>query len=167
MTSPLLSTLSPEPGLGTPCVQIMELPEASKEQLQDAWKAWMQEAGGWSKTQAGGIMHLQGGAAFRHLLYELLCVSSCCRTLRMKAQQLQLTQKRRSACTTCLLRLQWRRRAPSRPATRLARPCGSSASKRQGCGSTMQQIVHKAAAAVNLRPARAAPSCIAAGRQQR
>lgn len=36
------------------CVQIMELPEASKEQLQDAWKAWMQEAGGWSNAQAGG-----------------------------------------------------------------------------------------------------------------
>lgn len=35
------------------CVQIMELPEASKEQLQDAWKAWMQEAGGCSTRRLG------------------------------------------------------------------------------------------------------------------
>jgi hypothetical protein len=26
-------------------LQVLELPDASKDQLQDAWKAWLQEAG--------------------------------------------------------------------------------------------------------------------------
>lgn len=92
------------------CVeQVLEVPEASKEELQEAWKAWMQEAGGWLLR-----------CAVNRSTMDILCSSgfyvAICRPWK-PAPQLLL----HAVC------MQWRRPVPSLQATPPGKRCGSSA----------------------------------------
>ena len=106
----------------------MELPDASKEQLQDAWKAWMQEAG---ETVWALAACLAGWVACSLLAAGswpqgvLLALPSSC----VRARHYSRVHMYPLLLLLHHLSMQWRRRGPSHPATRPARPCGSSASK--------------------------------------
>ena len=142
----------------TAFAQVMELPDASKEQLQDAWKAWMQEAGGC--TVLGSMSPCQqaainGACSSQAILVHVACLLAeepvgcrcCCTTLRARlslyclgracklGRCIWLQANAWPAPPACV---QWRRRDPSHLATRLARRCGSSASEQLSMGGSLE-----------------------------
>lgn len=98
-------------------LQVLELPDASKDQLQDAWKQWMQEAGACRASPPSWA-----GAAVTLLHMQ----SSCGMTGRRPQRLCGMRPPTRCPPPACL---QWRIRALSRPETHPARRCGSSASE--------------------------------------